>query len=84
MKCRECVEFLIDYLEGELPAEQAAAFQEHLELCPPCVEYVATYQRTIEVGRICCHHEQQSPPDMPEPLVQAILKSLRGSGPAPK
>jgi anti-sigma factor RsiW len=78
MKCRECVEFLIDYLEGELPPEQAEAFQQHLELCPPCIEYVATYKSTIEIGRICCKHEDRSPPDMPEALVRAILKARTG------
>jgi anti-sigma factor RsiW len=80
MKCCEFVEFIIDYLEGELPAEQAAAFKEHLELCPPCIEYVATYQRTIEVGRICCQHEDETPPQMPEALVTAILKARNSEG----
>ena len=78
MKCRECVEFLIDYLEGELPPEQEEAFKQHLDLCPPCIEYVATYKSTIEIGRICCQHEDQSPPDMPEALVRAILKARKG------
>lgn len=80
MKCCEFVEFIIDYVDGQLPAEQREVFQKHLDLCPPCLEYLESYKRTIELGRVaCCKHEEDSPPKMPEGLVQAILKARQSS-----
>jgi anti-sigma factor RsiW len=80
MKCREFIDFIIDYLDGELPPEQAEAFKEHLELCPPCVEYVMSYKTTIVIEQLCCKHEESPPPQMPEPLVQAILRARKAGG----
>ena len=75
MKCRECVEFLMAYLDGELPAEQAAHFEVHLEKCPPCKAYLETYKRTVELekslGRSLCG----TLPKVPEELIKAILKA---------
>jgi anti-sigma factor RsiW len=47
MSCKELVELVTDYLEGALPADDAARFEGHLALCPPCVEYVAQIERTV-------------------------------------
>jgi anti-sigma factor RsiW len=47
MSRKELVELVTDYLEGALPADDAAHFDAHLALCPPCVEYVAQIERTI-------------------------------------
>lgn len=51
MKCRELAEFLVDYIAGELSTEQAEHIKEHLELCPPCVRFVETYEVTIRLTR---------------------------------
>lgn len=40
ISCREVVELMTDYLDGALDAGTAARFERHLELCPPCVEYL--------------------------------------------
>ncbi len=74
MTCREVYDFLMDYLDGELAPPQAAEFERHLKLCPPCVAYLESYRKTIELERSCC-----SPPEadaagqVPEELIRAIL-----------
>ena len=50
MYCRECTVFLIDYLNGVLPAAQQRVFEGHLQLCPPCLTYLESY-RTVLVLR---------------------------------
>jgi predicted anti-sigma-YlaC factor YlaD len=78
MNCRDVVEFLCDYLEGKLPEDQREVFQQHLDLCPPCLEYLESYKTTIELGRIaCCKHEEDAAPEVPEGLVRAILKARK-------
>jgi anti-sigma factor RsiW len=51
MNCRELAELLIDYVGGELSAEQAEHIRQHLALCPPCVCYLESYQLTIQLTR---------------------------------
>lgn len=74
MTCQEMVEFLMDFLDDALPAEQSRDFQRHLEICPPCVAYLESYRETIAVGRqVCSGPGAPVPADVPEDLVAAIL-----------
>jgi anti-sigma factor RsiW len=82
MMCRECVEFLIDYLEGNLPDEQRARFEEHLRLCPPCVRYLDSYRDAVQLGRAAFESfEEDCGGEVPEALVRAVLSAMKGSGP---
>jgi anti-sigma factor RsiW len=81
MTCRELVEFLMSYLEHELPEAQRAEFERHLEICPPCLAYLETYKETIRLGKAICQCPDDAVPhDVPEALVQAILAARRQSG----
>ena len=79
MTCQEILDFLMHYLDGELPAEQRAYFEEHLGECPCCVDYRRTYQETIRLGRAACAGEEAGCQDVPEALIQAILAARRQS-----
>ena len=72
--CRELVEFLADYLSGELPAEQRAVFHEHLARCPSCVSYTSTYLQAMRLGRaVMSGGDEPAPAEVPEELIQAVL-----------
>jgi len=74
MTCREFVEFLMSYLDGELAAEARDVFEDHTRLCPPCLVYLDTYRETVHLGRgACCDDDDALPDDVPEELIQAIL-----------
>lgn len=78
MTCREFVDFLMDYLEGALPAESHAVFERHLAACQDCRAYLATYREAVRLGRAVYHDiDEPVPPDVPEDLVQAILEAQR-------
>jgi anti-sigma factor RsiW len=49
MTCQEFVELVTAYLEGVLPEQHRAAFEEHLELCPGCEHYLAQFRQTIDL-----------------------------------
>lgn len=76
MTCRELIEFLADYLEGSLPSEQRAVFEQHLGICSQCVTYLDTYRKTIQLERAALCDEAQVA-DPPEDLVRAILAARR-------
>ena len=78
MNCREFVDFLMDYLDGQLPPEQLAVFQRHMDHCPPCVAYLNTYQQSVQMGKVVCSClEDDRPDEVPEQLVQAIMQACR-------
>ena len=47
MSCKELVELVTDYLEGVLPSEDRARFEEHLGQCPGCEVYLEQMRQTI-------------------------------------
>jgi len=51
MTCQELAELLIDYVAGELPAEQVDQIRLHIALCSDCVCYIETYEMTIKMTR---------------------------------
>jgi anti-sigma factor RsiW len=72
--CRELAEFLMDYLDGALPAGERHRFEEHLGECPDCVAHLHSYRATVRLGRSLCDEVDDAPPTgMPEELVRAIL-----------
>jgi anti-sigma factor RsiW len=74
LTCREFVEFLAEYLDGQLPQDQLARFNDHLARCPSCVSYTRSYQDTLRLGKsVLSPRQEPVPDDVPEDLVQAIL-----------
>lgn len=77
MNCREFVDFLMTYLDGELDPEPARVFEEHMQLCPPCLTFLDTYRDTIRLGRFACREAGPALEEVPEELIQAILAARR-------
>ncbi|MGH3261366.1 MAG: anti-sigma factor family protein [Trebonia sp.] len=51
--CQEVVEMVTDYLEGALSPADHRRFEEHLAVCPNCIEYLAQVRETIRLtGRL--------------------------------
>lgn len=81
MNCQEFTDFLMTFLDGELEGERRRIFVRHLDECPPCVDYLETYRRTVELERTLCEHpDDPVPSDVPEELVTAILVARRAEG----
>jgi len=77
MNCREFTEFLMAYLDGELPEGTRSSFEYHLHGCQACVNYMESYQATVALGRAACADDMLVPEDAPEALVQAILAARK-------
>jgi anti-sigma factor RsiW len=75
--CRECAEFLSDYLGGELPDEVRAVFERHLSRCPNCEIYLAQFRATVHAGQHAFDDDLEAAEGVPEELIQAILASRK-------
>jgi anti-sigma factor RsiW len=74
MTCREATEFLLDYLDGNLPGPVAAELEIHFHACGWCTEYVASYRKTVALTQTLASDEPAESA-VPEELIQAILKA---------
>ena len=77
MTCRECSEFLSDYLDGELDPAVRATFDQHLSRCPSCVTYLDQFAATIRAERLAFADDEDSECPLPEELIRAILEARR-------
>ncbi len=61
MSCQELVELVTAYLEGALAPEDRERFDAHLHLCPPCVEYLAQFERTVQAVGLASGELERTP-----------------------
>jgi predicted anti-sigma-YlaC factor YlaD len=68
--CKECLELLSDYLDGELDPQTSSSLTEHFQDCPPCIAFLNTFQTSTNLCR-----ETIRQIDLPE-VVQIKLKEF--------
>jgi anti-sigma factor RsiW len=79
MSCQELVELVTAYLEDALPDSDRARFDAHLDICPPCVEYLAQFERTVAAIGLAAPELEQAPPVAE--LLQVFRDWKRGAAP---
>jgi len=74
--CRNVVEMLGDYINGELPANEMRSIALHVMACPDCQNFLATYRQTGEMTRGIRYED--IPEDFIPQLEKVLLQRLRG------
>lgn len=49
--CKQVFALLSEYLDADLPAGTCQELEAHIAGCPPCVEFVESLRRTVELCR---------------------------------
>ena len=70
--CKECLDLLYDYLEGNLSTKTTKLLEEHFEDCPPCIAFLNTYKATTKICRETLNQEK-----IPEAIRDGLLKVLK-------
>lgn len=70
--CSRMLDELQDVLRGEATPETAAEVQRHLDVCSPCLRYVAFEERFRDLLRSCAG--QRIPQDVRERLLARIQR----------
>jgi anti-sigma factor RsiW len=74
LTCRECVEFLMDYLDDGLAPDVRVTFERHLAACANCLRYLESYKTTTTICKKAFEvRDGETLPPVPEELVKAIL-----------
>ena len=67
MTCQELADFIMDYVDGNLPDVQHRTFEEHLAVCPSCIEYLKSYKTTkMVLDDLGCDAQEQVHGQNPE------------------
>jgi anti-sigma factor (TIGR02949 family) len=69
--CKDSINLLLDFLDGELSPEDAQHLKEHLHGCAPCVDFLRTYRAT---PGLCKRAMAQT---MPQELSSKLTEFLR-------
>ncbi|HEX9716917.1 MAG TPA: zf-HC2 domain-containing protein [Actinomycetota bacterium] len=70
LTCRELVELVTDYLEGALPPEERARFEQHIAGCRGCTTYLGQMREMLRLlGRLT---EESVSPQAQEALLEAF------------
>ena len=77
LTCQQLIDFIMSYLDNELPDDQRAEFDRHMAACPSCVDYLTTYEKTVQLTKTAA--DDPVPAEVPESLVQAILAARKKS-----
>ncbi len=81
--CRQFEDFLVDYLEDRLTAEQKKLFQRHMKVCPMCRASLHSYLKVIEMGQAVCAEDDKDHvfDAAPQELIDAIIDVARKNKP---
>ncbi len=71
LNCEQVNQFIVDYLEGDLPVKTKKQFEQHLTMCPSCTPFLDHYRETIQV----VHDDGQL--EVPDDLIEHTIAFLR-------
>ncbi len=70
-ECKEIFALLSEYLDHDLPEEVCRDIDAHIAGCPPCVAFVESLRKTVE---LCRRAKALAAPDpLPEPARRELL-----------
>jgi len=76
ISCEQFEDFILAYLDDELPVKQKFMFDLHLKACRECRDYLDAYRTSIELAKQALAEESFVLPDeVPEDFIKAVLKA---------
>ena len=72
--CKKFIlDLLVDYEDGTMPADERALFQQHMELCPPCLRFLTSYRATGRTLKLL--KPEEIPPDLARSARASVLEA---------
>jgi len=73
--CSDTERLLFEFVEGDLDPETKQKLEIHISDCPPCIEYIESYERTIALTREHGLPPVEMPPELRDKLQEFILQN---------
>jgi anti-sigma factor RsiW len=75
-ECADIFAKLSEYLDGDLPEEVRAHMKLHIEDCAPCVEFVKSLRKSVDLCKTVVKPDVEPGP-LPVDCREALLRSYR-------
>lgn len=76
MTCRDVLDFLMAYIDGELTEQERSEFDRHLAVCASCVNYLESYKAAVRIGNAAmADPEHPATGLVPDALIRAIREA---------
>jgi len=79
--CESLENFVVEFLDGQLPQETRQAFLKHIEECKHCKEYLQSYRKSIDLSKAALNGDDTNAANqdgaIPDKLVEAIMAASR-------
>ncbi|MCP5084676.1 MAG: hypothetical protein GY948_23555 [Alphaproteobacteria bacterium] len=76
--CEVFEDFILAYLDDDLPPKQKFVFELHLKVCRECQEYLRAYRASIELSKKGGQADAAfAPGDVPEDLITAVVEARK-------
>ena len=80
LTCKQFDDFMVDFLDRELPLPQRISCWMHLKMCRQCAKFVRQYEETISLGKQAFGDPDDPVPDsVPEDLINAAVAHRRST-----
>jgi hypothetical protein len=76
--CKQMTDLVFDYLNDKLRPNVKRDFQQHLQICPDCVNFLNTYNKTVSVTRSV--RPEEIPPRVRNNILDFLRSRVRKSG----
>jgi hypothetical protein len=73
--CKQITDLLADYLTDKLRPTVKQEFSKHLSICPDCVSFVHTYQKTVQITATL--RAEEIPPKVRDNVLGFLRNKLR-------
>ncbi len=75
LTCKEFDDFMVDYLDGNMPVWQKYMCWLHVKMCRECAHFIQQYRKVIKLGRSAFDGSPDGlvPDSVPEDLIKAAL-----------
>ena len=78
MHCKDLLEVLSDFVDGELDESLCSDIEAHLEGCEPCRVVIDDTRKTIALFKDNLPEEYQIPPEVKDRLQSLLRERWRG------
>ena len=76
--CKQMTDLVFNYLNDKLSPNVKRDFQQHLQICPDCVNFLNTYKKTVSVTRSI--RPEEIPPRVRNNVLDFLRRRMRKSG----
>ncbi len=76
LKCKDCVDLLIDYLEENLDSEAQQKLDQHLTSCPPCLNFLESYRDCSKMAQQLRDQQVEIPQELENRLKTFLQEQM--------